>query len=174
MNSRDDMRRAFGNSPFGDNPSHADRVTGEDAKGSGRDEHIQFAGSGEYRPFGWKPRGAQSCEIIWYDPQRGEARAGMVWEYRTLLRIGYEEINPAVGQMTVLLYLADVNVMIEGYHLYPLIERLRSRECAMIEQLSSRRHSLVQAHELVERGDTIIERVQTDLGLLYTSNAVRN
>lgn len=175
MSGNEEFRRAFSVDPLArSTTSHSDRVTGSVSEPHKNDNKTLFAGSAPYHPYGWMPRGAQSCEIIWYDTQRDEARQGTFWEYKTLLRVGYQEIAPSSGHMMLMLFLADVNIMIEGFHLYPLIERIRARECTQIEQYSLRHHQAVMAEKLVEDGETVISSVQTDLGLLHTSNAVKN
>jgi hypothetical protein len=171
--SQDDFRRAFGVDPTASG-HHTARL--EEQRGDARtsDQKIQFAGSSAYQPYGWKPQGTDICDIIWYDTARQEAREGTFWHYKTLLRVGYQETDPTQGRMTLVLYLADVNIMIEGYNLYPLMDRLRAYECAQIEQFSPHRHGMASKEQLIEDGETVITNVITDLGMLYTSKAVQN
>lgn len=150
------------------------RVGGRDQTDQTASDALQYAGSSGYRPYGYRPKGTDSCELIWYDTMRGEAREGTFWHYKTLMRVGYSETDPAQGGMTLVLYLADVNIMIEGYHLYPLMDRLRSYECAQIEQYSPRLHASVSPEQLIAEGETYIRSVTMDQGMLFTSQAVRN
>lgn len=149
--SGDEFRRAFGVDPAAAG-HHTARVDERRGVASSTDMKIQFAGSEDYRPYGWKPQGTDTCEIIWYDSARQEAREGTFWHYKTLLRVGYQETDPAQGRMAVVLYLADVNILIEGYNLYPMMERLRAYECAQMEQFSPRRHHMASKEQLIKDG----------------------
>ena len=55
-----------------------------------------------------------------------------------------------------------------------LMDRIRNYECAHIEQYSRRHHAEIELDHLIADEETVITRVQTDKGLLYTSKAVKN
>lgn len=173
MSGTDKYRRGFSSGAMSGDPFDRDRQQ-PDGDPFARGKSIQFAGTPEYHPYGWKPQGTETCEVIWYDTMRQEAREGTFWHYKTLLRVGYQETDLSSGRMALVLYLADVNVLIEGHHLYPLMERLRSYECAQIEQFSPHRHSMANQKQLIEDRQTIITNVTMDAGVLFTSNAVKN
>lgn len=173
MSGSDDFRKAFGigqepRQGFRDRVSSDARLTTEDSRS------IQFVGCPDYQPFGYMPQGTDTCELIWYDAMRHEAREGTFWHYKTLMRVGYSETDPARGGIALVLYLADVNIMIQGYHLYPLMNRLRSYECAQIEQYSPRHHMKVSQDQLISDGEAVITSVTIDQGMLFTAPAVRN
>ena len=172
MSGSDDYRKAFGIGQEDSGKGFRERLGGSPYPESAK--AMQFAGSDDYRPFGYMPQGTDTCELIWYDHMRQEAREGTFWHYKTLMRVGYSETDPARGGMVLVLYLADVNIMIEGFNLYPLMERLRSYECAQIEQYSPRRHASVSKEQLIEDGETVITGVTVDQGMLYTAAAVKN
>ena len=171
MSGSDDFRKALGIGPES-TPGFRDRVAGDNRPEPAK--AMQFAGTEGYRPFGYMPQGTDTCELIWYDAMRQEAREGTFWHYKTLMRVGYSETDPARGGMALVLYLADVNIMIEGYHLYPLMDRLRSYECGLIEQYSPHRHATVSPEQLIEDGETLVRSVTVDQGMLFTSKAVKN
>ena len=175
MSGSDDFRKAFGVGQ-GDSSTgrFRERVGSEGKRETEGVKAIQFVGTPDYQPYGYMPQGTDTCELIWYDTMRQEAREGTFWHYKTLMRVGYSETDPARGGMALVLYLADVNILIEGYHLYPLMERLRSYECAQIEQHSPYRHAKVSPEQLIADGETVIKSVSIDQGMLFTAPAVRN
>lgn len=152
--------------------SHARRADVEEPQRRTRKEPVAI-GSTDYKPYRYLIGGAESCRINWWDEQRGDRRGGTSFHYRTLVRIGWDEIEGSGGRMLMTLFLADVNYLIEGHHLWPLIDTLSHFECAEMNVYSPAVHR-VPVGQLLTLGEPVLTRVQSSDGLLMTSQAVRN
>lgn len=152
--------------------SHARRGGVEEPQRRTRKEPVAV-GSTDYKPYSYFIQGAESCRINWWDNQRGDRRSGTSFHYRTLVRIGWDEVQPGSGMMMMYLFLADVNYQLDGYHLWPLIDCLSHFECAEMNVFSPAVHRATMG-ELLSLGEPILTRVQSSDGLLMTSQSVQN
>lgn len=176
MSSDDKFQRFIRGELSPSHPAQPGPSSSEPADEAGRRRtrpDVTLVGSTDYKPYGYRILGSDSCRLNWWDEERGDRRVGTSFHYRTLLRIGWDEIDPGSGLMMMYLFLADMNYQIDGYHLWPLIDRLSGYECAEMTVFSPRVHRAA-LKELLAQGETVLTKVQSSDGLLMTSKAVRN
>jgi hypothetical protein len=108
--------------------SFAQRV-GKEAGANGE----AFAGTGEYKPYGFLPTGTvnETCEIVrWVEGT--EIPEGIDFQYRFLMQVGF------VGEEQLKLFLPDCIVVIEGHNLRDLRKKLARRQVTFVQQYTAR------------------------------------
>lgn len=168
----DKLRRDYGGNPS--SPlNYQERVGGQHSDSQTRRKKVHYSGDEIYRPFGYITGGSECCAVTYYDVTRRNLRGVIDFEYRTRLHTELIHMDER-GQMLMIIYLADINLMITGYYLETLRERVRHRECAEIEQYCPSLHGTELQANLIADGQPIITAIEKDNGLMYHSDALKN
>ena len=154
----DNLDDLFGPGDEGDEGKrHADRLR---RHGHAREQDTAEyeVGERDYKPYGVRPRSAQTCNVRMWKALRADIPEGIIFDYRLLTMVRYSYLDLDQVRQEINLMFPDMIIRIVGRYLDDLLERLSERQVKFIQQLSQMVHHI--SPDCFGPNEAVIEEIE--------------